>query len=204
MFSSSVVSDSATLDCSLAGSSRPGDSPGKNTGVGCHALLQGIFPTQGWSPGLPHCRQILYHLSHQGSPLFLRYNNCRYSCSSNSNITIAGHDMQCNLLTQSSVTTIIIQSTATTNAADTEGSQQTLPIFQFLVTRLDDPKMSETKYQPMECELTDCAQELLLIKCRKRACPQIRINRGDDRFGVTGYVDIISLVVVLENLSLRD
>ena len=46
----------------------PRDSPGKNTGVGCHALLQGIFPTQGSNPGLPHCRQILYQLSYQGSP----------------------------------------------------------------------------------------------------------------------------------------
>ena len=43
------------------------DSPGKNTGVGCHFLLQGIFPTQGLNPGLLHCRQTLYHLSHQGS-----------------------------------------------------------------------------------------------------------------------------------------
>lgn len=43
-----------------------------------------------------------------------------------------------------------------------------------------------------------------LIYCRKRACPQIRINRGDDRFGVMGYVDIISLVVVLENLNLKE
>ena len=46
----------------------PWDSPGENTGVGCHALLQEIFPTQGSNPGLPHCRQILYWLSHQGSP----------------------------------------------------------------------------------------------------------------------------------------
>ena len=38
-------------------------SPGKNTGVGCHSLLQGIFLTQGSNPSLPHCRQILYHLS---------------------------------------------------------------------------------------------------------------------------------------------
>ena len=38
----------------------PWDSPGKNTGVGCHFLLQGIFPTQGSNPGLLHCRQILY------------------------------------------------------------------------------------------------------------------------------------------------
>ena len=43
----------------------PWDSPGKNTGVSGHFLLQGIFPTQGLNPGLPHCRQILYHLSHQ-------------------------------------------------------------------------------------------------------------------------------------------
>ena len=39
-----------------------------HTGVGCHALLQGIFPTQGLNPGLLHSRWILYHLSHQGSP----------------------------------------------------------------------------------------------------------------------------------------
>ena len=44
------------MDCSLPGSSVQGDSPGKNTGVGCCALLQGIFPTQGSNPGLPHCR----------------------------------------------------------------------------------------------------------------------------------------------------
>ena len=43
------------------------------TGVGCHALLQGIFPTQGLNPGLLHCRWILYHLSHQGSPRLLEW-----------------------------------------------------------------------------------------------------------------------------------
>ena len=42
----------------------PWDSPGKHTGVGCHFLCQGIFPIQVLSPGLPHCRHILYHLSH--------------------------------------------------------------------------------------------------------------------------------------------
>ena len=42
--------------------------PGKNTGVGCHFLLQEIFPTQGLNPGLLHCRQILYRLSYEGSP----------------------------------------------------------------------------------------------------------------------------------------
>ena len=61
------------MDCSPPGSFVHGDSPGKNTGVGCHALLQGIFPiTQGSNPGLPHCRRALYHLSHQGSPRILK------------------------------------------------------------------------------------------------------------------------------------
>ena len=46
----------------------PWNSPGQNTGVGSCCLLQGIFPTQGLNPGLPPCRQILYQLSHQGSP----------------------------------------------------------------------------------------------------------------------------------------
>ena len=57
-----------SMDYSPPGCSGHGDSPGKNTGVGCHALFQGTFPTQGSNPCLPHCRQILYCLSHQGSP----------------------------------------------------------------------------------------------------------------------------------------
>ena len=55
------------MDYSPPGSSVHGDSPGKNTGVGCHALLQGIFPSQGSNPGLLHCRRILYQLSHKES-----------------------------------------------------------------------------------------------------------------------------------------
>ena len=57
-------------DCSL--SIRllcPWDFPGKSAGVDCHFLLQGIFPTQGSNPGLSHCRQTLYCVSHQGSPI---------------------------------------------------------------------------------------------------------------------------------------
>ena len=61
------------MDYSLPGSSFHGESPGKNTGVGCQALLQGIFPTQGSNPGLPHCRGILYHLSQRGSPRILEW-----------------------------------------------------------------------------------------------------------------------------------
>ena len=57
------------MDCRLPGSTARGDSPGKKTGVGCHALLQGIFPAQGSKPGLPHCRQILYPLSSPGKPM---------------------------------------------------------------------------------------------------------------------------------------
>ena len=51
----------------------PWNSPGQNTGVGSLSLLQGIFPTQGLSPGLPHCRQILYQMSHQGRPRTLEW-----------------------------------------------------------------------------------------------------------------------------------
>ena len=59
------------MDFNPPGSSVLGDSPSKNTGVGFHALLQGIFATQGLSPGVLHFRQILYPLSHQGSPRIL-------------------------------------------------------------------------------------------------------------------------------------
>ena len=51
------------MDCSLPGFSA-WDFPGKSTGVGRHFLLQGIFLTQGSNPGLLHCRQTLYPLSH--------------------------------------------------------------------------------------------------------------------------------------------
>jgi len=53
----------------MPGSSVHGDSPGRNMREGCHALPVGIFPTQGLNPGLPHCRRILYRLSHQGNNL---------------------------------------------------------------------------------------------------------------------------------------
>ena len=64
------------MDCNLPdplSSAVQGDSPGKNTGVRCHALLQEIFPTQRSNPGLLHCRQILYQLSHKGSPRILEW-----------------------------------------------------------------------------------------------------------------------------------
>ena len=57
------------MGCSPPGSSVHGDSPGKNTEVGCHALPQGISQTKGSNLGLLHCRQILYCLSHQESPI---------------------------------------------------------------------------------------------------------------------------------------
>ena len=58
------------MDCSPPGSSVHGESPGKNIGVGCPALLQGIFPTQGSNRGLPNCRRIHYH---QESPRILEW-----------------------------------------------------------------------------------------------------------------------------------
>ena len=69
VLSCSIVSDA--MNCILPGSSVHGDAPGKNTGVGCHSRLWGIFPVLGSNPGLPHCKQILYHLSYQGSPRIL-------------------------------------------------------------------------------------------------------------------------------------
>ena len=73
--SHSVVSDSLRPH----GLYSPWSSPGQNTGVGSLSLLQRIFPTQGLNPGLPHCRQILYQLSHKGRPIFeieiLKYSN---------------------------------------------------------------------------------------------------------------------------------
>ena len=54
----------------------PWDFQDKSTGVGCHFLLQGIFPTQGLNPVLSHCRQMLYHLSHQEVPNILRGDQC--------------------------------------------------------------------------------------------------------------------------------
>ena len=64
----SVVSDSATHRLYSSW-----NSPGQNTRGGSLSLLQGIFTTQGSNPGLYHCRQILYQLSHQGSPRIMKW-----------------------------------------------------------------------------------------------------------------------------------
>ena len=68
----------------LHGIYSPWNSPGQNTEVGSLSLLQGIFPTQGSNPGIPHCGQILYQLSHKGSPhikLFNHlFNKCWFDC----------------------------------------------------------------------------------------------------------------------------
>ena len=66
------------MDCSPPGSSVHGNSPGRNTRVGSHSLHKGIFLTQGPNLGLPHYRQILYRLSHQGGPSTARYNQTDY------------------------------------------------------------------------------------------------------------------------------
>ena len=73
-----LVTQSGPTVCNPMGCSPPGlcpwNSPGKSTRVGCHALLQGIFLTQGSNPSHPHCRQILYCLSHQeSSPRILEW-----------------------------------------------------------------------------------------------------------------------------------
>ena len=60
------------------------NSSGKNTGVGCHFLLQEIFPTQGLNLVLLHCRQMLYHLSYQGSlVIYLQKCEAKNPCPQN-------------------------------------------------------------------------------------------------------------------------
>ena len=67
--SHSVVSNSLQPH----GINSPWNSPGQNAGVSNRSLLQGFLPTLGSNPGLLPCRQILYHLSHQGSPRILEW-----------------------------------------------------------------------------------------------------------------------------------
>ena len=75
MYSSILTMTSYWLFKSLQsqGLYSPWNSPGQNTEVGSCSLLQGIFSTQGSNLGLPHCRRILYQLSHQRSPTWLFY-----------------------------------------------------------------------------------------------------------------------------------
>ena len=73
------VTQSFSTLCDPHGLYSPWNSPGKNTGVGSRSLLQDIFLTQGSNPGLPHCRRILYQLSHKGSPTVLRWVACPFS-----------------------------------------------------------------------------------------------------------------------------
>ena len=68
----------------------PWVSPGKNTGTGSHSLLQGIFKIQGWNLGLLHCRQLLYHLSHEGSSQRLYVNEWAQLCDIKASFTCTG------------------------------------------------------------------------------------------------------------------
>ena len=77
-FSVKVAQSCLTL-CDPHGLYSPWNSPGQNTGVGSLSLLLGIFPTQGLNPGLPHCRWIIYQLSHRGSPRTLEWGAIAFS-----------------------------------------------------------------------------------------------------------------------------
>ena len=82
------MKESESETCSVVSNSlrphglSPWNSPGKNTGAGSLSLLQEIFPTQGSNPGLPHCRRILYQLSHKGSPRIMEWVACPFSSGS--------------------------------------------------------------------------------------------------------------------------
>ncbi|XP_029087507.1 E3 ubiquitin-protein ligase KCMF1 isoform X2 [Monodon monoceros] len=109
----------------------------------------------------------------------------------------------------SSATTTITQSTATASTANTESSQQATQSSQFLLTRLNDPKMSETERQSMESERADRSlfvQELLLSTLvREESSSSDEDERGEMAdFGAMGCVDIMPLDVALENLNLKE
>ena len=77
-----------SMDCSPPGSSVHGILRAR---VGCHFLLQGIFPTQGWNLGLMHCRQSLYCLSHRGSPIHTRVSESRCGGRTNSPFSVLSY-----------------------------------------------------------------------------------------------------------------
>ncbi|XP_030914933.1 E3 ubiquitin-protein ligase KCMF1 [Geospiza fortis] len=107
------------------------------------------------------------------------------------------------------VSTTMTQSTTTTNTSNTENSQQTIQNSQFLLTRLNDPKMSEAERQSMESERADCSlfvQELLLSTLmQEESSSSDEDERGEIAdFGAMGCVDIMPLDVALENLNLKE
>ena len=84
-----VFPESESESCSVMSNSlrthtlyRPWNSPGQNTGMNSLSHLQGIFPSQELNPGLLHCRQILYQLSHKGTPRILEWVAYPFSCAS--------------------------------------------------------------------------------------------------------------------------
>ncbi|XP_026568453.1 E3 ubiquitin-protein ligase KCMF1 [Pseudonaja textilis] len=109
----------------------------------------------------------------------------------------------------SSVTTTVTQSTATTNTSNAENNQQAIQNSQFLLARLNDPKMSEVERQSMESERADRSlfvQELLLSTLmREESSSSDEDERGEVAdFGAMGCVDIMPLDVALENLNLKE
>ncbi|RXM93326.1 E3 ubiquitin-protein ligase KCMF1 [Acipenser ruthenus] len=109
----------------------------------------------------------------------------------------------------SNVTTAVTQSTATTNTTTTENNQQTTHNSQFLLSRLNDPKMSEVERQSLESERADRSlfvQELLLSTLmREGSSSSDEDERGEFAdFGAMGCVDIMPLDVALENLNLKE
>ncbi|KAM6391627.1 E3 ubiquitin-protein ligase KCMF1 isoform 1-T1 [Rhynochetos jubatus] len=107
------------------------------------------------------------------------------------------------------VSTTVTQSTTTTNTSNMENSQQTIQNSQFLLTRLNEPKMSEAERQLMESERADCSlfvQELLLSTLmQEESSSSDEDERGEMAdFGAMGCVDIMPLDVALENLNLKE
>ena len=101
----------------------PWNSPGKNTEVGCHFLLQVIFPTQESNPGLLHCRQIFYQLNYQGSPSSVQFSSVQllscvqlfvtpWTAAHQSSLSITNSQSICKLMSIESVMPSTISSFA--------------------------------------------------------------------------------------------
>jgi len=93
------VAQSCPTLCNPMGYTDHGLLQAQNTGVGSCSLLPGIFPTQRSNSGLPHCRQILYQLSHQGSPRILEWvASLFFRGSSNTGIELGSPALQADSL----------------------------------------------------------------------------------------------------------
>ena len=174
--SGSVVSDSLRPN----GLYSPWNSPGQNTGVGSLSLLQGIFPNQGRNPGLPHCRQILYQMSHKGSPRILEW--AAYPFSRESSWPRNWTGVSC------------IAGSFFTSWATSEAKSRTLRVkylFQSSHGSREDPSLSSSPVLVSWCQWSVSWPRGLGLGPRKHQCGQLRLEAdGPDNWTICAQMSI--------------